>query len=431
MTDTNINHLKASVHEASAETSPQKKIASLIEAFKLFSQESNRLESSYSELKEHLGSLDTELHTTVEQLSQKLIELDAITYYLNSILNNISQGILFIDLTGCVTTYNEAAQQILQMYSETVLFHSFWENFEDEAFGFSMREALALQKPTSKAYAVFEQPEGIKCELEIDTSFVLRRGKIRGSPTDAMEGIIVLLRDITEIRQLQMVANRNDRLKELGEMAAMVAHEIRNPLGGIKGFASLLQRDLKEQPELQKMAKYIVDGTDSLNRLVTTVLNYARPVQPRIELTDLVLLGRDLIQLIQADSNFRSDIKCTLNTKYSELIVFADTQLLKSALLNLAVNAIQAMPKGGSLMITLESAVGEAIIKISDTGIGIPPENIGKLYNPFFTTRSDGNGFGLAEVLKIVQAHSGTIEVKSQVGKGTEFTIKIPEKIKG
>src|ERR1700722_17778903 len=105
MTDTNIHHLKESANEVSAEISPQKKIASLMEAFKLFSQESSRLESSYSELKEHFNSLNTELHTTVEQLSQKLIELDAITYYLNSILSNISQGIFFIDLAGCVTTY--------------------------------------------------------------------------------------------------------------------------------------------------------------------------------------------------------------------------------------------------------------------------------------------------------------------------------------
>jgi signal transduction histidine kinase len=431
MADLNIKNLREFVHEASAEISQQKKIESLTKACELFTQESERLEKSYSALKEQFKELNIEFEDALQQLNQKLVELDVITYYLNSILSNISQGIFFIDLNGCVTTYNEAAQTILQIYSEKVLFHLFWDCFADNAFGFSMREALALQKPTGTTYAAFDLPSGIKRELEIETSFVLRQEEKKGTPFDAMQGIIVLIRDITEIRILQMAANRNDRLKELGEMAAMVAHEIRNPLGGIKGFASLLQRDLKDNPEMAQMAKYIIEGTDNLNRLVTTILNYARPVQPKIELGDLVALAQELLFLIQADSNVQPKITCVLKTGYKELMVPLDIQLMKSALLNLAVNGIQAMPDEGQLSISIESSEGQAVIKITDTGKGIAPENIKKLYTPFFTTRPSGNGFGLAEVLKIVQAHGGTIDVQSELNKGTEFTIKIPEKIKG
>lgn len=431
MTRPTLKNLKHAVKEASAEPSQEKKIESLNRAFDLFTKESERLEKSYVDLKEQFKTLNIELEDTVKQLNQKLVELDAITYYLNGILSNISQGILFINLNGGVTTYNEAAQVILQIYSEKVLFHSFWDNFRDDAFGFSMREALALQHPMGTVYTTYVHPDGSSHELEVDTSFVLRHGREQGSPIDAMQGIIVLIRDITEIRRLQMIANRSDRLKELGEMAAMVAHEIRNPLGGIKGFASLLQRDLKDQPKLEQMARYIIDGTDSLNRLVTTVLNYARPVQLHIEVYDLISLVHDLQQLVQADSSFDPRVKFEIKSRHKDMPVPIDAHLLKSALLNLVVNSYQAMPEGGQITISINSLEGHAVIKVADTGIGIQPENIEKLYTPFFTTRANGNGFGLAEVLKIVQAHGGTIEVKSEVNKGTEFTIKIPEKIKG
>ncbi len=431
MTEANIKHLKDITQAVSEDASQQHRMEHLTKAFDLFSKEAERLEKSYADLKDQFKDINLELQATVEELKKKLIELDAITYYLDSILSNISQGILFINLNGDVTTYNEAAQHILQMHSHTVLFHSFWENFTDDFFGFSMRESLSLQQPTGTKYASYKASDGFIKELEVETSFVLHDQQKTGQITDGMQGIIVIFKDITEMRRLQSIANRNDRLKELGEMAAMVAHEIRNPLGGIKGFASLLYRDLEKQPELQHMAKYIIDGTDSLNKLVSTILNYARPLQMRIELADLLPLLQDLKQFIQADDNVKDKVQVQLQTKYNQLLAPIDTGLFKSALLNLAVNAIQAMPNGGTLTLTLDNIDGNAIIKVRDTGIGIAPENIPKLYTPFFTTRPDGNGFGLAEVLKIIQAHGASIEVKSELNKGTEFTIKIPEKIKG
>lgn len=431
MNNSNLDHLKDVAQAASADLSQQKKIEHLSQAFDLFTKESERLEKSYADLKNQFIEINLELQATVEELKRKLLELDAITYYLNSILSNISQGIIFINLNGDITTYNEAAQHILQIPSQKILFHPFWDNFTDDFFGFSMRESLGLQHPMGTTYASFKANASTVKELEVETSFVLHHPQKTGQITDGMQGMIVIFKDITEIRRLQSIANRNDRLKELGEMAAMVAHEIRNPLGGIKGFASLLFRDLENHPHLQQMAKYIMDGTENLNKLVTTILNYARPLQMHIELADLLPIMQDLKEFIQADDNVRDKIKVDLQTKYNQLFAPIDPSLLKSALLNLVVNAIQAMPEGGNLTLTLDEANGCAIVKIQDTGIGIAPENIPKLYSPFFTTRTDGNGFGLAEVLKIVQAHGATIEVRSEINKGTEFTIKIPERVKG
>jgi signal transduction histidine kinase len=420
-----LNKLQQATHAVSGSKTPQEKIASLTKAFELFSQETNRLENAYNTLKSDFQVVNRELKESNALLANKVAELDSARKYLNSILSNISQGLLFIDLNGRITTFNRAAAAILRKNSEDTLYKSFWESFSDDLFGFSMREALSKHTSPSTSYAIMEIKGVGKRELEVETTFLKERAK--ASPSLLMEGMILLIRDITDLRRLQMLANRNDRLKELGEMAAMVAHEIRNPLGGIKGFASLLKRDLKECPEQQKMADYIIEGTDNLNRLVGAVLNYSRPLQVHLEATNLVELIQELLEHIRADASISPSIHLSTTSKIPSVTIPIDSAALKGALLNLIVNAIQAMPsEGGEINLLVETDNESGIIHVIDTGIGIPAENLEKIFSPFFTTRADGNGFGLAEVYKVVQAHGGTIDVDSTVGKGTTFTLKLP-----
>ena len=235
-----------------------------------------------------------------------------------------------------------------------------------------------------------------------------------------------MIRDITEIRHLQQIASRQDRLQELGEMAASVAHEIRNPLGGIEGFASLLKRDLKDSPKMQEMAQYIVEGSQTLNKLVTNILNYSRPISIQLEPTLLSTLINSTLSLIQADKNYKENIIFNFTSPDNEKKISLDPQLFKLALINLLINATQAMPDGGKISITLLEKKGQAILEVSDSGEGIPPKNLEKIFSPFFTTKETGNGFGLSEVYKLVQAHGGLIEAKSQLKIGTTFTIKLP-----
>jgi signal transduction histidine kinase len=273
--------------------------------------------------------------------------------------------------------------------------------------------------------------------LEIHNSFTLEKKEtdhlshLEEHPDflESSEGIILLIRDVTDIHRMQNLAALNNRMKELGEMAAMVAHEIRNPLGGINGLASLLERDLAGQPELQKMATYIIEGTQGLNQLVNSILNYTRPLVPQIESLDLVELLNDLTRLILAEKNNHESIEVVINSQQIPFIIPGDMQLLKSAFLNLAINAVQAMPSGGKLTFSIEKIKNQAIIKIADTGCGIPSENISKLFSPFFTTKAQGNGFGLAEVNKVILAHGGSIAASSLVNKGTTFTVKLPMNI--
>lgn len=355
-------------------------------------------------------------------MKSKKATADLSTEYLKGILANIVQGILFIDLHGVINTYNKAAESILDIPSEKVLFHSFWDVFQDEQLGFSMREALE-KKISLKAHCLsYLSPNDLHCEIEINTTFILK-----DSEEDSMQGMIVMIKDVTELRQLQTIANRTSRMKELGEMAALVAHEIRNPLGGIKGFASLLYRDLATQPTLQDMAGHIVAGTDELNSLVSQVLDYARPLHPRLEPHDLLVILQEAKKHILADVNLNtSSIDIAVNSPHEELWVAIDIPLFKSALLNLLLNAIQAMPKGGKIEMKATKRHDYAILTLTDTGLGISEEHIARLYSPFFTTKPSGNGLGLVEVQKVVQAHHGTIDVSSIVGQGTSFVIKLP-----
>lgn len=428
--------LQKIVQEVSSSKNMPEKIVALSKAFEIFSQETSKLEKAYLLMKDQFEEVNKQLEETNQKLKEKILELDITTDYLDNILNNMSQGLLFVSSNGLVTTYNPSAEFLLGIERSEVLFRSFEETFGDLFFGFSMKEALEstdVPKLTLVNLPITSKRTSER-QIEVEATFVLKNNQGRktsllntSSSLDVSMGIIVLMRDVTEIRNLQLIADRNDRMKELGEMAAMVAHEIRNPLGGIKGFASLLERDLVEHPKMQQMAHYIVEGTDSLNKLVTNVLNFSRPLELEWHSISLGGLIQDLIQFVRLDKLVKDNIRIILDTPKHEVIAKVDASILKSALLNLIVNAIQAMPNGGDLILGLKDEESCFIISIEDTGEGIPEANIQKIFRPFFTTKATGHGFGLAEVFRVVQAHHGSIEVDSHIGKGTTFTIKIPK----
>jgi PAS domain S-box-containing protein len=415
-----------------AETSEDK--FTLEQAFKQFLLESERLELTYKSLESQFKSVESTLHDTQVQLYGKVAQLDFSTNYLDAILAHMSQGILFIDRTGTVTTYNPAAQEIFGISADQILLHSFWDFFTDEALGFSLKEALQSKKCPKTAFISWATPSGNQIEIEIEASLVGVNATICPLATQKpmaieVQGILLLARNITEFRRLQVLANRHDRLKDLGEITARMAHEIRNPLGGIRGFASLLQQDLKEHPDLQQMATQIVEGTDHLCRYVSNILDYARPVQPHFELIDLVPFMKEVLQLVQVDNAVGEQISCQFHSSYPTLVVPVDGHILRSALINLLVNGLQAMPEGGNLNLSLNKDEEQAVIGIQDTGVGIALENLDKIFSPFFTTKTFGNGLGLSEVYKAIQAHNGSIEVQSVVGEGSVFTVKIPLKV--
>lgn len=419
-----MENLQKAAHNVMSSKTDKEKMDSLCQAFELFTLDTGRLENAYDSLNRQFETLNLELQDANYNLRSKVAELDVVTNYLQNILDNITQGILFIDFNGIITTCNKAAENILGINGSQIVHRPYRDTFKDDAFGFSMNAILKGHQESATYNVSYVSPHNQLSELEVVTSFAIKNSL---GAEYQNQGLVVMIRDVTEMRHLQTMAARADRMKVLGEMAAQVAHEIRNPLGGIKGFASLLKRDLKDSPELQKMAGYIVEGTDSLGNLVNQILHYARPIHPHPEKTDLIALLNLVKEYIKADANiYKANISILIDAPFKELILPLDINLFKSAMLNLMVNSIQAMPDGGTLTLSVRQQQGLLILSVADTGSGIPEELLSKLYSPFFTTKPEGNGLGLVEVQKVILAHGGTIDVASTVNQGTTFTIKLP-----
>jgi two-component system sensor histidine kinase HydH len=218
---------------------------------------------------------------------------------------------------------------------------------------------------------------------------------------------------------------RTDRLSALGELSAGMAHEIRNPLGAIKGAVEILRDDYKPDQPKYEFIQILLKETDRLNHIVQEILGFAKPKHPEFQVIDLnEAIDSVLVLTAQEERKRGVTVQKKLDPSIGKRNL--DAGLLKQAFLNLILNAIQAMPQGGVLSIEsglLNSAVS---VKIADTGIGISEENQKKLFSPFFTTKKSGTGLGLAITYRIIENHRGTISVESQPGKGSTFTIRIP-----
>lgn len=334
-------------------------------------------------------------------------------------LSNNARGVIQIDQKGMVTAYDRLAEKLLNVPRERVLFHPFSNSFCDEYFGFSMKKALESKKiPTST-----NAPSPTLNFTDVEALYIEPEPR---APS-ATNGVLIILRSMNELERWKAIAARNDHLKELDKMAALVAHEIRNPLGGIIGFASLLQRELKSDPERYKLATNILEGTESLNRVINHILSFTIPLPLELQPCNLATFLDKLLLHLNADKSIDPRITIQLEKSATNIVSLVDSDNLNSALLNLTSNSIQAMPNGGKIRIKLSETENEAVIELSDTGIGIPKENAAKIFSPFFTTRPEGHGFGLMEVHKIVHEHHGEIEFFSTPGVGTSFIIYLPK----
>ena len=332
--------------------------------------------------------------------------------FLKEALKGVSDAFLLIDRKGELKLANESACKLFSLPGDSAIGRNYWDFFSDDYFGFSIRESLTFRLPHRLIYKSHRF-----LELEISASFLYEG-----------HSLAVVARDISERQRLHALMLRGDRMKELGEIAAHAVHEIRNPLGAIRGFASLLVRDLQREPHLQEMASTIIEGTKTLEKLVSGILHYARPVTVQPVSKDLGALLKKLARSVKVDPAFLPSVQMTLHIPDDPILVPIDPEWLTSALLNLIFNALQAMPRGGSLSLSLFRLEGRVQIVIADTGIGMDPEIQKSLFSPCFTTKKTGNGLGLVETEKIIKAHKGTIELRSEPMKGTAFTITLPLK---
>jgi PAS domain S-box-containing protein len=246
-------------------------------------------------------------------------------------------------------------------------------------------------------------------------------------------GRIEILTDLTETDRLRREVHRLDTLAALGEMAGAVAHQIRNPLNGVEGFASLLQRRLSmeggEGKDALRFAEKIVHGVREVNAVIQGMLMLAKSEPLALKPTSIDRLAKEVVESLKSMTEGEgSSVEFEFKSNARDAEIAVDALKLKQVLLNVAHNALAALPEAGRRAIRLSTARrnGSAVIRVTDSGRGMSAQQVGKIFRPFYTTREDGTGLGLAVASKIVDLHGGAIGVRSIPGCGTTFRIEIP-----
>ncbi|MBL7542482.1 MAG: PAS domain-containing sensor histidine kinase [Bdellovibrionaceae bacterium] len=251
--------------------------------------------------------------------------------------------------------------------------------------------------------------------------------KILAKPIAKAEGLFLLvIEDLSQMRKMEYHLKQSEKLAAIGGLAAGVAHEIRNPLAGISGSVELLSQQTQGEDD-RKLMKIILKEIDRLNNLITEFLEYAKPAKNPTEPSDLNLIIRDVLGNVAQNAQLRKDVKLRVDLE-SEAMIKGFSDKLKQAFLNIVINAYQAMEKSpqAELDISLKKIDRFWNLKIKDSGLGMNEQTLKRLFEPFYTTKSKGTGLGLAVTHKILESHHAVINVRSQLGQGTEFEFNFP-----
>ena len=377
-------------------------------AFESFDQAAVSLQETYRALTARVERLDLELAASNEALRVNLADNENMRRHLTAILESLTTGVIVADYGGLIIRCNQAAEMLVGITRDRMLHRS-------------LDEVLAQAGLHGSEYPV-TAPSGAILSL---SRSALHDGH------GCASGHILLLHDMTAVRRLEERLQWRDRLASMGEMVGRIAHEIRNPLGSVELFASMLRKDLSHDPPRRQYADHISGAVQGMNRLLTNLLLYTRPNAPQPAWHRADILLRDTLALA-AQAITAAGVSTHIRLDDSNCEVWCDEGQMKQILLNLLLNAVQAMPDGGELTVAItdesrfDSAPRWVRITVTDTGQGIPPESRSRLFDPFFTTRPDGSGLGLAIVHALVEGHRGRLDVESTVGKGSRFTVVLP-----
>jgi two-component system sensor histidine kinase HydH len=344
--------------------------------------------------------------------------LTRIKAFSDNVVENMPIGLVAIDGDGRIASFNQTAESVLQLSSLESLGKKL-----DEVLP---RELWSLTDEFETEKGVIEKE--IDCPLEdgrmipLDSSVSLLEGD-----DGTFLGYIILFRDLTEVQNLKREIERSQRLASLGRLAAGVAHEIRNPLSSIKGFATYFRERYKEIPEDQRTAEIMVQEVDRLNRVISQLLDFARPLTINKRSTPLQGLIQHSLKMMEGQAREKNiKISTGLLPEIKEISI--DPDKINQVLLNLYLNAIDAMEEGGALSVDVlwDEDSQRTMIRVSDNGVGISKSDLIHIFDPYFTTKQSGTGLGLAIVHKIVESHRGEVRVESEPGKGTTVTISLP-----
>ncbi|MGB5158624.1 ATP-binding protein [Desulfobacterium sp. N47] len=341
--------------------------------------------------------------------------LSRIKVFSDHLVENMPIGLIAVDGNRKIASFNSAAGSILSLPFPEVI-------------GKKIKEVLPeglLNLITGAQNQSGAAEINIDCVLNNGRIIPLEVGvSILKDENANFIGHIILFKDLSEVQSLRREVARSQRLASLGSLAAGIAHEIRNPLSSIKGLATYFIEH-NEKEEDKDIAKIMIQEVDRLNRVVSQLVELARPVSISKKPAPLKSVIEDSIKLLKREA-LEKNIKITIHIPPEEIQIALDKDRITQVLLNLYLNAIESMEKGGRLSVDVSKKDKGAIIKVSDTGSGIKKEDLALVFDPYFTTKSTGTGLGLAIVYNIIEAHGGKITVQSRPGQETVFTIFLP-----
>ena len=341
------------------------------------------------------------------------------------IVESIRSGLVTADLEGNIYTLNAAATEITGYRIDQMQGHSIYELFGD------IREQIEL---SLAAAGGGEQVPRFEADLSTPDGFAVRIGfnvSLLFSEKHEATGLIITFQDLTEIRSMEESVRRKDRLAAVGRVAAGLAHEIRNPLGAMRGAIQVLESNTPPESRQGGLMDIILKESDRLNSIITNFLGYARPAAGNFGDTDVGEAIQDTVTLLRHSPDVRADHDLVTELGDQPIIISADSSQLKQIFWNLARNALQAMPDGGTLRVALETIPNNRIrIVFEDTGRGMSPEQVEQLFEPFSNSTSGGTGLGLSIVYQIVKDHNGVINVRSREGRGTTITLELPKDVR-
>ncbi len=336
--------------------------------------------------------------------------------YTVDVIDGMAEGLISIDEKGIVRTVNNEVEKMLTVKSRD-LTGRHWEN----AFNGGPLESIIDIISSGTPFYDRELVLSDKVRSHIAVTMIPVRSQAGGG------GVVLFLRDTGEVRALQARVRTSERLAALGRLVAGMAHEIRNPLNSIRGYSQHLKSRFDQESQEGRSIDIIMKEVDRLNRVITELLDFSRPREPHLLEVDLNEIVGSAISLVEKES-VSQGVKVVPDLAREGILINGEEDSLKQLLLNLFLNAFQALPEGGVLTVSTRYDNGQAVLTVSDTGSGIQEEDMDRIFEPFFTRKAEGTGLGLAIVHRIVQDHYGEIGVSSRLGKGTTFVLRFPKK---
>lgn len=409
------------------------------------------LASNFNQMTTELGKHRAALEQTNDQLDQNVQELSRLGSYHQNVLTSMASGLFTLDLDGCVETFNTMAERITGLRTQAVQGLSFEHLFvNNPRFAQLIAASRQHRTPLTTTRMDFCRRDGRHLPLSLRTAMLQNH-------TGDTVGLLVIFEDLSPLQTLEQRLHRADRLAALGQMAAGIAHEVKNPLASIRTFVQLLSRKHADLGFIEKFDRIVPRELDRINRIMEEMLELSKPARLQPEQIEIVHILQRVIE-IYTERMRQQQIELKTDFGAALPMLWADVEQLYRAFANITLNAIEAMATGGELTITCRPApkalvdwaapaagqhfdtakpdidhhtpldlyTSDLEVLFHDSGPGIPSEQLDMVFTPFHTTKPKGTGLGLAIAHKIIEEHRGIMQITSRVGHGTTVSVQLP-----